>query len=578
MRQLFFSLLLLGSIFTGSALPQADQPVSVVVPDSVQMLVDSLIRELQEAKIHELSMRDKLDASGQTAYEDSVRKALQRQRIDSLRRITPGVPLVIEGDTLFYIYASLGGEDPTHRVLSATRRITSIGKSLRLASSDTLHVFESEYTADIMCGENVLLRVSDLDGLWNSLSREALAQERMGIINAEIQKLQSHYGMQAKLHGFGWAVSVIIIQIIFFLLTAWFIRHLRQKIRWGAGGRIRPLVMKDYELLSLRQVKRILLFLTRVLQVVLVIIQLIISLPLLFSIFPETEKFTWQMINYVWEPLRDIAIAIFHYIPNLVRIIVVILLVRWILKGLRHITDAIASGSLKFDKFYQDWAEPTYQIIRIFIITFTLVVIWPWLPGSDTGIFKGVSIFVAALFSLGSTTTVGNLISGIIITYMRPFIVGDYVRIGEREGEVVEKNAFITRLKDIKGNLITVPNNSILSQQTVNYTAALRHGEGSIVHSDFTFTYKVPRATIETYLLEGAARCQLLLKEPKPFVLVTALEDFYTRYEINAYTKETERLFEVYSELHKNIIDVFREHDLDPTSSHFVKMEEINKE
>jgi small-conductance mechanosensitive channel len=161
---------------------------------------------------------------------------------------------------------------------------------------------------------------------------------------------------------------------------------------------------------------------------------------------------------------------------------------------------------------------------------------------------------------------------------MRPFIVGDYVRIGEREGEVVEKNAFITRLKDIKGNLITVPNNSILSQQTVNYTAALRHGEGSIVHSDFTFTYKVPRATIEAYLLEGAARCQLLLKEPKPFVLVTALEDFYTRYEINAYTKETERLFEVYSELHKNIIDVFREHDLDPTSSHFVKMEEINKE
>jgi small-conductance mechanosensitive channel len=578
MRQLFFSLLLLGSIFTGSALPQADQPASVVVPDSVQMLVDSLIRELQEAKIHELSMRDKLDASGQTAYEDSVRKALQRQRIDSLRRITPGVPLVIEGDTLFYIYASLGGEDPTHRVLSATRRITSIGKSLRLAPSDTLHVFESEYTADIMCGENVLLRVSDLDGLWNSLSREALAQERMGIINAEIQKLQSHYGMQAKLHGFGWAVSVIIIQIIFFLLTAWFIRHLRQKIRWGAGGRIRPLVMKDYELLSLRQVKRILLFLTRVLQVVLVIIQLIISLPLLFSIFPETEKFTWQMINYVWEPLRDIAIAIFHYIPNLVRIIVVILLVRWILKGLRHITDAIASGSLKFDKFYQDWAEPTYQIIRIFIITFTLVVIWPWLPGSDTGIFKGVSIFVAALFSLGSTTTVGNLISGIIITYMRPFIVGDYVRIGEREGEVVEKNAFNTRLKDIKGNLITVPNNSILSQQTVNYTAALRHGEGSIVHSDFTFTYKVPRATIEAYLLEGAARCQLLLKEPKPFVLVTALEDFYTRYEINAYTKETERLFEVYSELHKNIIDVFREHDLDPTSSHFVKMEEINKE
>lgn len=106
----------------------------------------------------------------------------------------------------------------------------------------------------------------------------------------------------------------------------------------------------------------------------------------------------------------------------------------------------------------------------------------------------------------------------------------------------------------------------------MNYTAALRHGRGSIVHTDFTFTYKVPRATVEAYLLEGAARCHLLLKAPKPFVLVTGLEDFYTRYEINGYTTETGRLFEVYDELHKHIIDVFSEHGLDPTSSHFVKV------
>ena len=424
----------------------------------------------------------------------------------------------------------------------------------------------------------MLLSVSDLDGLWNGLSRQELAEQQMQILSAEITKLHDEYGMKAKLHGFGWAVSLVVVQIIFFLLTALLIRYLRRRIIMGHNGRLKPLVIKDYELLSLQQVKKIMLFLTRVLQVLLVIFQLIISLPLLFSIFPETEFFTLKMINYVWEPLRDMAIAIIYYIPNLVRIILVIILVRWILKGLRHITDAIASGSLKFDRFYQDWAEPTYQILRIFIITFSVVVIWPWLPGSDTGIFKGVSIFVAALFSLGSTTTIGNLISGIIITYMRPFLIGDYVRIGEREGIVVEKNAFITRLRDIKGNMITVPNNSMLSQQTMNFTAAARQNGGTIVHTEFTFTYKVPRQTIEKYLLEGADRCLLLLKEPKPFVLVTSLEDFYTRYEINGYTIETDRLFEVYSELHKHILDVFREHDLDPTSSHFIKMEELNKQ
>ena len=157
---------------------------------------------------------------------------------------------------------------------------------------------------------------------------------------------------------------------------------------------------------------------------------------------------------------------------------------------------------------------------------------------------------------------------------MRPFVVGDYVRIDSKEGVVIEKNAFITRLQDIKGNIVTVPNNSILSQHTVNYTAALRHGEGSIVHSDFTFTYVVEREIIERYLLEAAGRCTMLLKEPAPFVLITALEDFYTRYEINAYTRETERLYAVYSELHHHIVDVFREHKLNPTSSHFVSVKE----
>ncbi len=565
--------ILMCCVLTIAAVPQADIQAPDASKDSVQMLVDSLLREVQEMKLKEL-LRNQADSMSSTVNNDSLRKAKQRQHIDSLRSITPGVPLVIEGDTLLYIYARLGGEDARFRVESARRRITSVGKSFSL-TTDSVYVFESEFTVDIMCGQMVLLRVSDLDGLWDGTSREELAERYKIILADEIVKLQAQYGMKAKLHGFGWALFLIVVQILIFILMAWFFRRLRWKIIRGLGGRLKPWIIKDYELLNLHYVKQILLFLTRVVQIILVIIQLIISLPLLFSIFPETEKFTWKMINYVWEPVRDISVAIVYYIPNLVRIIVVIYVVRLILKGVEHVSDAIASGKLKFDRFYQDWAKPTYQIVRIFIITFTLVVIWPWLPGSDTGIFKGVSIFVAALFSLGSTTTVGNLISGIIITYMRPFLVGDYVRIGDREGVVVEKNTFITRLRDIKGNMITVPNNSMLSQQTVNYTAAARHNNGCIVHSDFTFTYKVPRHIIEEYLLEGAGRCQLLLKDPKPFVLVTALEDFYTHYEINGYTLETERLFDVYSELHKNIIDVFSEHELDPTSSHFVKVENI---
>ena len=542
--------------------------------DSVRLRMDSLQRELQEMKMKELVLRNALDESGRGAREDSLRKAEQKHRIDSLRKVTHGVPLIIEGDTLLYIYTSLGGDDPAHRVESVARKVTQIGKSLKL-TTDSMHIFISEYTDDVMCGEVVIISVSDLDGLWNGMSRRDLAEEYLRILSAEIGRLHADYGLKAKLTGLGWAVFLIVVQVLFFMLTARFIRYLRHLIVEGVDGRMKPLVVKGYELMNIHQQKRILLFLTRVLQVFLVLLQLFISLPLLFSIFPETEKFTWNMINYVWSPLRDMVVSIVRYFPNLVKIVVIVYVVRWVLKGLRHLSNEIAAERLKIDRFYQDWARPTYQIVRIFIIAFTLVVIWPWLPGSESGIFKGVSIFVAALFSLGSTTTIGNLISGIIITYMRPFLVGDFVRIGDQEGEVVEENAFVTRLRDIKGNLVTVPNNSILSQQTVNYTAAARDGKGSIVHSSFTFTYHVPRETVESYLLEGAARCKLLEKNPKPFVLYTALEDFYTQYEINGYTKETARLFAVYSELHRNIIDVFHEHNLDPTSSHFIKVTEV---
>ena len=539
--------------------------------DSVQLVMDSLRREVQELKLKEMMMQHVLDSTGRSAREDSMRQALRQQQIDSLRKITPGVPVIVEGDTLFNIYASLGGEGPLHRAENIAYKVKQLGKSLR-TTTDSVFVFNSELTSDIMCGEVVVMRVSELDGLWAGKSRQELARDRMATIDATIAQLQKEYGLKAKLYGLCWAVVLIVLQILFFILTSRFIAWLRREIAGGLRGRLRSLVVKGYELLNLQQVKRILFILARILQAVLVVLQLFISLPTLFIIFPETEKFTWNMIYYVWEPLRDIVVTTVHYFPNLVKIAVIIYVVRWLLRGIRHLSSEIEAGRLKLDSFYQDWAQPTYHIIRIFIIAFTLIIVWPLLPGSDSGVFKGVSIFVAALFSLGSSVSIGNLVSGIIITYMRPFLVGDFVQIGDHEGTVIEKNSFTTRLRDIKENIITVPNNSILSQTTVNYTAAVRQAGGTIVHSDFTFTYKVFREQIEPLLLQAAGRCELLLKTPPPFVLVTQLEDFYTRYQINAYTTESQRLFEVYSELHKNILDVFRENNLEPTSSHFIRM------
>ena len=569
-KRLFFLLMLSLLTCLGISSQTVEMPL-LEEKDSDQLVIDSLKRELDDHKLRMMLMKHMLDSTGHTARTDSLRKERLRQHIDSLRQVTPGSPVVIDGDTLFFIYASLGGEDRDHRVSDVCHRILLLGKSLK-ATTDSVHLFESDMTTDIMVGEIVVMRVSDLDGLWNGQTRQELAEDQKEIIRLKIEELQEQYGLNAKLRNFGMALVIIVLQIVFFILTARFIRWLRKEILSGLRGYMRPVVIKGYELCNVKQGKHILLIMTRVLQVALVIFQLLISLPSLFSIFPETEKFARNMIRFIWNPLEDIFSSLVSFFPNLVKICIIIFIVRWLLRMLNHMASEVESGRLHFDTFYEEWAKPTYQIVRIFVIAFTLIVIWPLLPGSDSGVFKGVSIFVAALFSLGSTASIGNLVSGIIITYMRPFLVGDFVRIGDREGTVIEKNAFITRLRDIKENVITVPNNSILSLPTVNYTAAVRQSGGTIVHSDFTFTYKVFRQQIEPLLLEAASRCELLLKTPPPFVLITELEDFYTRYQINAYTQESQRLPDVYTELHRHILDVFRENNLEPTSSHFVKV------
>ena len=185
--------------------------------DSMRQRMDSLQRELQEMKMKELVLRNALDESGRGAREDSLRKAEQKHRIDSLRKVTPGVPLIIEGDTLLYIYTSLGGDDPAHRVESVARKVTQIGKSLKL-TTDSMHIFISEYTDDVMCGEVVIISVSDLDGLWNGMSRRDLAEEYLRILSAEIGRLHADYGLKAKLTGLGWAVFLIVVQVLFFML------------------------------------------------------------------------------------------------------------------------------------------------------------------------------------------------------------------------------------------------------------------------------------------------------------------------------------------------------------------------
>lgn len=545
-----------------------EEDTETVQVDPRDSIITALTLQLQDMKLQEIVMQGQLEQTAMTAREDSLRKVRQQMRIDSLRHVTPGSPVVIEDDTILVLYAARGGATPARRAADLQGKVEKLGRSLTF-QPDSLFLFESELSTDIMSGDIVLLSVSDLDGMWMGKSRGELANEYLGLIGQKVKDMQEDYGLQAKVKGILLALLVIIVQVLLIRLTNLLFRRLYKRIVWGMRTWLRPFELKGYQLLNLHNAARILLLLARIVYWIVIVLQLVISVPLLFSIFPETQSLTYRLIGYVWEPLKDIGWGIVSYIPNLIKIVIIIICFRYLIRGLRYVANELAEGRIRFEGFYQDWAMPTFHLIRALIYCFMVVMIWPLLPNSDSEIFKGVSVFVGLVFSLGSTAIVGNIVSGIVITYMRPFKIGDFVKINGIEGEVIEKSAFVTRLRTPKNEIVTVPNSAIMSNEAVNYSSAAEQRKGVIIHTEVTIGYSAPRETVERLLLDAAASCQRLLKKPAPFVRVRALEDFYIRYEINAYTQHSLEMSACYSELHKAILDHFFAAGVEIMSPHF---------
>jgi small-conductance mechanosensitive channel len=218
--------------------------------------------------------------------------------------------------------------------------------------------------------------------------------------------------------------------------------------------------------------------------------------------------------------------------------------------------------------FHADWAMPTYSIVRFILYAFMFVLIFPYLPGSDSNIFRGVSVFLGLLISLGSSSVIANMMAGLVITYMRPFKIGDRIKIGEISGDVLEKTLLVTRIKTVKNEIVTIPNSSILTGNTTNYTV-LSKAEGLIIHTTLTIGYDVPWNNVHEALIEAALKTKMILKNPKPFVLQTSLDDFYVSYQLNAFINKPVKQALIYSNLHQHIQDVFNEKGIEILSPHY---------
>ncbi len=537
-------------------------------------VADSIKKAELESQLLKLKTTDNLQKEDLLqqlkSIEENEKKRIEDKKahIESLRNTAKGYPVIgAMKDTLFLIYSKIGASTPKERAINISRKIEKLYEDDFL-KADSILVMKSENTFDIIYGEIIIMSISDNDAIWYGKGMPELAQSfketiKNSIVEAKNEnswlKLIARIGLVLLVIGIAWAMIWLIGKGYSKLLL--FINS--KKDKW-----LKNLSYKDYTFLTAEQELQVVLFLVKIFRWFVYAVLLYITLPIIFSIFPFSRDWADALFHLIWSPFKGVLIAIWEYLPNLFSILVIYFVMKYVIRFVRYIFHEIEAEKLKLSGFHADWAMPTYSIVKFLLYAFMFVLIFPYLPGSDSNIFKGVSVFIGVLFSLGSSSAIANMVAGLVITYMRPFKIGDRIKIGDVTGDVVEKTLLVTRIRTIKNEVITIPNSSVLIGNTTNYSSEAIE-KGLIIHTTVTIGYDVPWKDMHQALIDAALRTNLILDEPKPFVLQTSLEDFYVSYQINAYTREAGKQALIYSNLHQNIQDVCNERGIEILSPHY---------
>jgi len=341
------------------------------------------------------------------------------------------------------------------------------------------------------------------------------------------------------------------------------------------GRSIKGIKINNYEILNDDQEFRVLINLVNLIKWVTIVVVIYLALPVMFGLFPFTQDISNQLLSYFLSPLKKIGLAVWDYIPNFITILVLVTIFRYILKFFAYLKTEIEKGILKIPGFYADWANPTYQIVKVLILAFMVIVVFPYMPGSDSPIFKGVSVFMGVLFTFGSAGALGNIVAGLVLTYMRAFKIGDRVQIGDVTGDIFEKTILVTRLRTIQNEIVSIPNSTVMSSHTKNFSSEASE-KGLIVHTTVTIGYDAPWRQVHQLLIDAALDTPMIEQEPAPYVLQTSLDDYYVSYRINAYTKEANKQALIYSALHANIQDHFNKAGVEIMSPHYKALRDGN--
>jgi len=481
--------------------------------------------------------------------------------------------VVIEGrGPILTVYETVAGHTPEERAAAIEQRILAIARDSRASTTASLETHPG--WTEILIGGQVIMAVTDADARMAGKPREQLANEYAESIAQVIPAYREEHSWRMVLRG---VLKTVLVSILLVALL-WLLRRFRLVVRDQIERRIRASAQVEQKSawhVIASYAGSIALGLGAVVRWVVILGLLETYLTVVLSYFSSTRELSLTVTNWVFSQLQSLARAGVNYLPDLLVLSVIVLLTYYVFRLLRLIFAEIRTGNVKIRGFYPDWAEPTEKLLRVLVLILALTVAFPYLPGAKSPAFRGVSIFFGVLLSLGSSSAVANAIAGVILTYMRSFLIGDWVQIGNTTGEVIEKNLLVTRVLTPKAEIITIPNATVMSGAVTNYSVEAKKS-GVIFHTTVSIGYNAPWRTVHQLLTSAALATKNVLEHPAPFVLQNGLDDFYVSYELNAYTNVPREMLNIYSDLHQNIQDKFNQAGVEICSPHFSSLRDGN--
>jgi len=467
--------------------------------------------------------------------------------------------VTVDGNFLFYVrgISSYSAEDRANII---AKRIT-IAASNPAISADSVKVIPSTDRDQIYAGGEFIMNLFDLDANEEGISRSVLAELVKKKTSNAINLHRHERSRPVLIKKTIWAAGATLLLLISMFVLIWLMRRLNTGLQKRIKTRIESVENISFNLIRSNQLWKAIDLLFRTLRIGIIVVIVAVFLQYILGLFPWTNNISNYTLNLFLDPIIKMGKGFVNFLPSLAFLIVIYLVTRYLLKLIRLLFTGIEQGGIEIKGFDRDWANATFRIVRLFVFAFAVILAYPYIPGSDTSAFKGVSVFVGVLFSLGSSSFISNLIAGYSMTYRGAFKKGDRIKVDDQVGFVEEQKLLVTRLRSLKNEEIIIPNSVLLNSNIMNFSSRAKD-KGLILHTTVGIGYETPWRQVDAMLRLAADRTEGLVKDPPPFVLKQSLGDFAVNYEINVYCNDASKMHLYYNALHQNILDVFNENNV----------------